>query len=544
MTTLYRKYRPQKFADLTGQEVAVTTITNQLATNRVAHAYLFSGPRGVGKTTLARLLAKAVNCERRKAVEAEPCNACDSCTAITAGKHFDVVEMDAASHTQVDNVRENIIANLNVPPARGKFRVFIIDEAHMLSGSSFNALLKTLEEPPAHMIFILATTEPGKFPATVVSRCQRFQFKRIPAAIMRERLAALAKAEGVQVEREVLDRIIKKSDGCLRDAESLLGQVLSLNQKKISAADASLFLPPANLGAVLDYLEALARGEAGAALRIVADLFNQGASLEQFGEELLETLRLIMLVQIRPDSLEASDGGADAVSRLRALARTLPLPSLPALIELALNTKARERQTIAPTLPWELFAAEAALRLTAVGPALNANRPPPTDTAPVPLAPAAPLPKTEAKPAKDTPKKTPAPHHSTQPTTAIPPAISLEKIQNQWGAVIERVANSTPSLTVIMKTCQLAQVDEQGLHLTVPFRLHQEKIAELKNRQVLEASLRAVTGVALAVICRVAARGPRPAAPVPQPAAGPAPESSSPADLTGFALEFGGEVVS
>jgi DNA polymerase-3 subunit gamma/tau len=178
MTTLYRKYRPQKFTDLVGQEYIVQTITNEIKLEHLAHAYLFSGPRGVGKTTLARLLAKAVNCSNRAKDTFEPCEECSSCQEITLGRNVDVIEIDAASQTGVDNVRENIIENAQYKPTKSPYKVFIIDEVHMLSTSAFNALLKTLEEPPAHCIFVLATTELHKLPATILSRCERFNFKK------------------------------------------------------------------------------------------------------------------------------------------------------------------------------------------------------------------------------------------------------------------------------------------------------------------------------------------------------------------------------
>src|SRR3990167_8442184 len=224
---LYHKYRPQKFADVIGQDHIVKTLSQQIVSNTLAHAYLFSGSRGLGKTTVSRLLAKAINCTSRVEGSAEPCEQCTMCIAITNSRSIDVIEIDAASNTGVDNVRENIIENVQFQPTQAKYKVFIIDEVHMLSTSSFNALLKTLEEPPSYVVFILATTELHKLPDTIMSRCQRFDFKRLSSGDLKKQLEKIAKLEGVSIEPEVIQKIIHKSDGCDRDAVSILDQLLS-----------------------------------------------------------------------------------------------------------------------------------------------------------------------------------------------------------------------------------------------------------------------------------------------------------------------------
>ncbi|MEK7539847.1 MAG: DNA polymerase III subunit gamma/tau, partial [Patescibacteria group bacterium] len=247
--SLYQKYRPQAFADVVGQEPVKESLRNQVMRNKVTHAYLFTGPRGVGKTTLARILARAVNCENP--TNGEPDNLCASCKRILDGAALDVIEIDAASHTGVDNVREHVITAARVPPVGLKRKVFIIDEVHMLSTSAFNALLKTLEEPPEHALFIMATTESHKIPMTIVSRCQRFDFKRILLDQMVDRLSRVAKSEGVEVDRAVLDRVAAKSEGALRDAETLLGQLFALGETKISEDVAELVLPRSQIQLVL-----------------------------------------------------------------------------------------------------------------------------------------------------------------------------------------------------------------------------------------------------------------------------------------------------
>ena len=223
-TALYRKWRPNDFTDVKGQDHIVTTLKNQIKADRIGHAYLFCGTRGTGKTTIAKILAKAVNCERP--VDGSPCNECETCKSITAGTSMNVIEIDAASNNGVDNIRE-IRDEVQYSPTSGKYKVYIIDEVHMLSIGAFNALLKTLEEPPAYVIFILATTEAHKIPITILSRCQRYDFKRISIDTITERLSELMISEKVNVEEKALRYIAKAADGSMRDALSLLDQCIA-----------------------------------------------------------------------------------------------------------------------------------------------------------------------------------------------------------------------------------------------------------------------------------------------------------------------------
>ncbi|MFA5188696.1 MAG: DNA polymerase III subunit gamma/tau [Patescibacteria group bacterium] len=295
---LYRKYRPQTWQELTGQNHIKVTLQHEIETGKVSHAYLFTGPRGIGKTTTARLLAKAINCEKRQEGESEPCGQCDSCLELTAGNDLDILEIDAASHTGVDNVRENIIANARFTPAKRKFKVFIIDEVHMLSISAFNALLKTLEEPPAHAIFILATTEVHKVPATIISRCQRFDFKKVNADDLIKRLSWMCQQENVKVTSDVLTDIARFSEGSLRDAESLLGQILSLGEKEIGRAEASLIIPASNYNLVLELVEYLVYKNLEASITLINKLVQEGVDLNKFVDDLVEFLRKIILAKI------------------------------------------------------------------------------------------------------------------------------------------------------------------------------------------------------------------------------------------------------
>ena len=234
-----RKYRPQKFSEVVGQEFITETLRNAVKSSRLSHAYIFAGPRGVGKTTTARIVAKAVNCENP--IDGEPCNQCSQCIEITKGSHPDVIEVDAASNRGIDQIRE-LRESVHYLPARGKRKVYIIDEFHMLTKEAFNALLKTLEEPPEHALFILATTEIDKIPATILSRCQKFIFRRIPEELLVKTLAQICRNEGVEYEEEALRLIALSSEGCVRDAESLLEQAIALGGGKVETAKVSEFL--------------------------------------------------------------------------------------------------------------------------------------------------------------------------------------------------------------------------------------------------------------------------------------------------------------
>jgi DNA polymerase-3 subunit gamma/tau len=291
---LARKWRPQTFQDMTGQEHVVRTLANAIKANRVAHAYLFCGPRGVGKTTAARLLAKALNCE--KGPTPDPCGVCQACVEIAAGNSVDVAEIDGASNNGVENVRE-IRENAKYLPQRDRHKIYIIDEVHMLSSAAFNALLKTLEEPPPHVKFIFATTEPHKLPDTILSRCQRHNFRRIPAGVMTKRLQEICAKEGVHLSASALSLVVRQSDGGMRDALSLLDQILSAcgdSPTEEAVADA---LGTVDRTAVQEMVEALVRRDAKRLLARTEDLFDRGLDLRRVAEELAMELRHVFVAK-------------------------------------------------------------------------------------------------------------------------------------------------------------------------------------------------------------------------------------------------------
>lgn len=300
MSTLYRDYRPENFTEILGQQHIKITLQNEISTDHLAQAFLFCGPRAVGKTTMARVLAKSVNCTNRKSGEYEPCGKCDNCLDIKNGKHLDIIEIDAASNTGVDNVRENIISFSRISPSRAKYKVFIIDEVHMLSPSAFNALLKIIEEPPTYVMFILATTEVHKVPYTIISRCERFDFRRIGVLDVVSKLKLIAQKEGKEIDLEVLEAVARRSGGHLRDAESLLGQIFSLGDKKISLEQAELLMPHYNNNEAISLLEHFSKKDTAKALAMINSLVDSGVSIRNFISELIFMLRKISISKISP----------------------------------------------------------------------------------------------------------------------------------------------------------------------------------------------------------------------------------------------------
>ena len=321
-----RKWRPQKFADVTGQEVLTQTLRNSIEHGRLHHAYLFSGARGVGKTTTARLVAKALNCHKAKGPTATPCAAldettCPSCREIAEGRSMDVLEIDAASNTGVDNVRDVIINSIAIAPARDRYKVFIIDEVHMLSASAFNALLKTIEEPPPNVVFIMATTDEHKVPETITSRCQLFEFRTIATAKIAERMRLIADAEKISISDEAIREIARAGDGSMRDAQSAFDQVISFAGETIKTEDVEKALGIAGADVLARIINGIAENKPAEALAIVDDLVMRGHNLRNFCRDVLSHLRDLLVVKVSgdPKLLDSSSAIATTLEQQSAL---------------------------------------------------------------------------------------------------------------------------------------------------------------------------------------------------------------------------------
>jgi DNA polymerase III subunit gamma/tau len=352
------KWRPQTFDEIVGQEAIAQTLKNAIRSNRVAHAYLFTGPRGVGKTSAARILAKALNCV--DGPTPDPCNKCDSCRETTTGRSLDVFEIDGASNRGIDDIRE-LRENVRYAPASGRVKVYIIDEVHMLTTDAFNALLKTLEEPPSHVVFVLATTEPLKVPATIVSRCQRFDFSRLRLRDTHDRLKTICTSERIEVSDDALSLIARRAEGSMRDALTLLDQVIASGRSPLDTEQVTAALGIAGREFYFALGDAILDADPGRALSLLSTAYSEGQNLQEVSEELVEHLRNLLVLSIGAGALDLIDATDSERERYRAQADRGQPADLIRQLHLAMEAASRMRRSGFPRVVLEVAVAEIAL---------------------------------------------------------------------------------------------------------------------------------------------------------------------------------------
>ncbi|MFA6322654.1 MAG: DNA polymerase III subunit gamma/tau [Candidatus Buchananbacteria bacterium] len=547
---LYRKYRPKTFGEVIGQNHIKTTLESELQSNKIAHAFLFSGPRGLGKTTTARLLAKAVNCLKRKEGESEPCNVCDACLEINEGRSIDVIEIDAASNTGVDNVRENIISNSRFTPTSRKFKVFIIDEVHMLSISAFNALLKTLEEPPAHAIFILATTEIHKVPETIISRCQHFEFHKVSESEIIGRLNHLITLENKKVDKEVVENIAYICGGCLRDAESLLGQILSLDDKRITLEQAELVLPRSRFDLALELVNFLNRKDTAAAILLVNNLIEDGVELEKFTGDLIEIVRKIMLVKINKDlSGFAGALSKDLEKRLIEISEKTSLEFLINSLDILMKKKQEMKYSDIIQLPLEL----AIIEITVENNNSKIDPPKPPnlsgsgsgasvgDEIKPKEVKSAPMPTMKSEEAIMPPVAVKSDEAALGPRSGLGKKIDFEQIKEKWGDFLVCLKKYNASLAAAMKICLPVKIDDNGaLEVCFNCKFHQQRLNDTKNRQIVERALAEIFGAGILVKATVDENMVNDFKPI---ISSPTESPASEGDLGSVLQAFGGQLI-
>lgn len=568
---LARKWRPQQFDDVVGQEHITQTLVNAIKTKRIAHAYLLVGPRGTGKTTTARILAKALNCE--KGPTPTPCDKCANCVEITGGGSLNVLEYDAASNTQVDKIRELIIENVKYAPTSGKYKIYIVDEVHMLSQGSFNALLKTLEEPPEHVIFVFATTEVSKLPLTILSRCQRFDFRRLATSLIVKHLATIAKDEKVQIEEAALLAIARGSEGCMRDALSTTDQLISFCGSKIAEDDVLGMFGLAAHERIVELAGAILDGKTNGALKMLNDLAESGKDLQRLLAEMTEHFRNLLVVKIAGGQGGAVDATDAEMAELKKQSASADADALLRILEVLTGAEGRLKYTASKRILFEVTLIKATQAREAAGidvvlqklNSLRGGAPPPTSGSAVA---AATKPVAAPKPAAAAPRR----HEEAvaEPPPAPACSTSAEQMQAIWAYVHEHFAQAAPLGREFLNQGRPLNFD--GKAFTIGFDPEFKSAMEFLNsprfRTVLQTKLREFLGhdvglhFELAEDTELESAKPQPpvseaVAPTPAPAAAPpatrpsvpAPSSRDPKDfrndpLIKKALEiFRGQIV-
>ncbi len=510
---LYRKYRPKEWDEVMGQDHIVTTLKNAIAADRVAHAYLFAGSRGTGKTTLARLLAKAVNCLNQDPAK-RPDNECEHCKAVNQNRFLDLIEIDAASNTSVDDVRD-LRDKINFSPSQGKYKIYIIDEVHMLSTAAFNALLKTLEEPPPHAIFVLATTEIHKIPATVLSRCQRHEFRRVPVDEIVTNLKKIVRAEKIQADEDALIQIARQSAGGMRDAISLLDQ-LSSTGDTITLALAQNVLGTATSQTVLDVLSSVNEHDPARGLETIHRALDAGADPRSLARQIVEYLRGLMLIQM--GNVNQVEATADVKKQMQAHAKSFTTSEVLRMMKAFNNAATDLRGGWQPSLSLELAFAEVLDAPGGTAPQIAAASGTPPQTKPQPDT----APQAEFKP-------------TAESEPAAPPAdsdaVSAGDVIKAWKRMSSVLPKGQANLSALMNSVRMIDVQGKTLILGLASDVLISKIDKPDQIEVIRKLIKDEFGVEMAIRCVVTS------------AKGKIPPNVPQDGMVATAIQHGGEIV-
>ncbi|MBI4118852.1 MAG: DNA polymerase III subunit gamma/tau [Parcubacteria group bacterium] len=513
---LYRKYRPQTFAEIVGQEHVVKTLQNSLAQNKIAHAYLLAGPRGSGKTTIARILSKSANCAnlsriqemnsvdklsvRRSPRLAEaigeaqvgegeqdvPCNSCANCLEFNAGRSLDLIEIDAASNRGIDEIK-NLRENVRFGPSSGRYKVYLIDEAHMLTKEAFNAFLKTLEEPPAHAIFILATTEAHRLPATIISRTQRFDFKRLSAPELEHRLKIVSNKENIQIEPEALRLIAHEADGSARDAEGMLGQVIAIGENKITLDQTEEVLGLFSNRKIKEFVGFLAAQDSVGALTWLHKTVEHGYDVNQFLKSLNHYLRKMMLVSLSPD-LALKIKNELAEEDYKIMASQVQKFSTPFVVSLISGFSEAKKKLDYYPLP------QMAVEVALIN--LLSYRPTPTIDSNLVEDSAIKISNDKLLISKQIQNS-----NVSKPVAISPDSNTLDLIQSKWAEIIKEVQPHNHSLSGFLLGMKPKEATASSLILTTKYSFHRDRLSDLKNKKIIEDAVHKVVGLRLVLSC-------------------------------------------
>ena len=490
---IYRKFRPKTFDELLGQEHITTILKNQVAKGNIGHAYLFSGTRGTGKTSAAKVFSRAVNC--LDPTDGNPCNKCEICKGILDESIMDVIEMDAASNRKIEDIRE-LKEKVIYPPSKARYKVYIIDEVHMLTNEAFNALLKTLEEPPKHLLFLLATTEPERLPHTILSRCQRFDFKRLKSKEIVDNMVNIAESMGLNIESKVFDLIAKNSDGAMRDALSLLDQCISYNDKEISYEDAIKILGIADNSLLLNMCNSIINKDMESSIKMVNHIIQEGKDISQFLKDTIHHYRNLMIVKTSNNPDELIDWGE--IVEYQEQSRNISLPLILKSLNILTDAENSMKWSTQPRIILEM----AIIRLVNLTEELSLEERVKRLEEGVPLKPATISkqkeepskefkPKRESTASEDLRKEVKKPSNNDDSTKVIGEELNFDNVKKTWPKVMQLVKSRKINIYALAMEGELEKIEHNRITLSYKdgFEFHKDAVSSPQNKSFLEGLL-------------------------------------------------------